>query len=1160
MASSRHAERGGRTVPSFVASAEARDDERERRRSQSRREDRHHHHHHRHHHRSRDERDFPGRRPSHREDRKEKSSSGRRERGRETRHSRPEGHEGRAKGESSRDADSTLFTADTRGDPLIWQFGANDRRRVPVYSRFREGRSVLGAESRFRFSHEGAQEFFFVAPPTDGGVPILRDKSHPLLVRAMAASAAKAPRPPAGGSADVGSFGSDFVPLRASRKRKRSSGSTDNDSDSGQLSDSTSSSSSDMDEEDDDDVDDGDDDFVASDAASEQLKHQMVELSRRVKEQPGDVDAWLELVDLQDQQRRLLGNSDLALGGSRRAPSQDEIAGVAKVKLSMLESALKGTTAVVDRERLQLAAMRERAKMDTPKQLAQRWQDLAADSPGGALGFALWRARLDFEMTSLSSFTVDGLRAFLEARLRHMEDEAKAVAAADEKNSMDTQLVEIYGQMVYVFLRATRFLYDAGFSNLATAAWQALLESTFARPSETTADTGLGAFWDSEVRRIGEDGAQGWRCFAADVTAGKDVDSLLPDGDGQVQLQVLPTIDLDRIVDGEDAEEQLSVYKAWVTVERQRAALSRLPARLTDDVDDDGYDDVFRTIVFADMESLLFTVPLRLTQSLQPLLVDAFLVFCQLPPAFATSSWIEAARNDPFLAIVYLGSDRPDADLLTDVGGRRPPDLACDGSRVAVSAELLFAQPEWFCYLPDWLRQPDGDNRAPVPPRWVANTLRQLVRSFGVENLAAYSLAVDAAVQPDHVKKAARALLKQYRTNTALYNAYALAELSRGHGDVARSVLSPAVAASAAASPPDVEAEMTLRQTWAWMELEAGHKNAAVRRLLPTDAVEASDDNDIPISPSQLLRARRAMHTEMDYGLSMGHIDRATLFAESSVLLEFLCATEDRPTAARSTSRQGNLAAALTASAAFSDEMLARGHGQTAAHERLLQWTSRVLYFHASHGPYRPAELQAPLRRFVELFPRNGLFLRLFAWIDPASASGLSRLRPDDPVRQILDTVVLTRAHDCPSSRAFAVRFAGGTSGGRGDAHAVQTAFAQALVPPDGTPTACQDSAALWQAYVHVTAVAALTARRSRGRLDRKDVLLQAFGPATALVATSAATAGAAMTPAELRAVFHTIVTEGLRVHVDLGLVLERAGQMAEQRRAAAGRGRQNDT
>ncbi|CAK7236694.1 hypothetical protein SCUCBS95973_009695 [Sporothrix curviconia] len=1083
----------------------------------------------------------------------------------------------------ARKCDGMLFSLDTRGDPLVWQFGSNDSRRVPSYDRFRRGRVVLGSGKRFTFSQEGSKTSFSIEPGSASGGSIFRDKANALLRQALQGPAnVKSKRKDAMPLSRTHAGEDDFVPLHAARKRKRGS-------DAGSKGDSGS--------DDADQTDSSEDDSDASstssndDAGAEEdnystvggeiratLQKRLSELSRRVKETPQDVDAWLDLVDLQDQQSLLLGNenADQEDAGTR---SKDEITGISTVKLSILESALQQNELPANRERLQLAVMREGSKVWPPKKLAQRWADLARDNASGSgLSFLLWKARLDFEMTSLSTLTVDGIKLFVIDRLRALEKDAAASADDAAKQA------EIYSQIIYVFLRATRFLYDAGFRDLASAAWQATLESSFARPATDVKDASLTEFWDSEIQRIGEDGSQGWQNYAAKVQAGEDAEEALLDYN--IQTYSLPCPDFAKLAElahrGEfhDMDEYRPLYEAWAVAERQRADLAKLPARVIDDIDDGGFEDVFRVAVFSDFSPLLFRIPDALLPDLKPLLVDAFLLFCQLPPAFSSSPWIETARSDPFLATTVLsggsGADKRELgldpqDAAAGSSGRRPPDLFYDGSRIVGSFHVLFSLPGWFRYLPDWLSAPKPDaSAAPVPPSWVANTLRQLVRSFGFGELAPYSLAVDAAVNPAGVKKAARALIKQYISYTALYEAYALAEVARGNSDVARSVL-----ASATTSITDVDAELPLRIAWAWIELESGQIDNAMCRLIlrssqGDESTPAGADTSRPISPAELLRLHHSLRTGMDYSLSSGLVRRATLYAQAVVLLNYLSPTSPGGRQhSRQQALQGQLSMAMNVATMFSEDMQSRGHGASSCHEAFLQSVARVIYFHASHGPYRPAELQAPLQKMVALFPQNGIFLRLFAWIDPTLTSGLARLRPDNALQKILDTVVLTRANDCPSSRAFAIRLA--LQSGHGQGHAARAEFERALGGSHGSSNynlVCQGNARLWQAFIQTTAADAMATATVTSRSDgkgirvrgvdkkmvalakevyyravracpgSKDVLLECFGPNTGLAATSSE---AGMSPSDLRAVYQTIVSKGLRVHMDLAEVQGRA-------------------
>ena len=1101
-----------------------------------------------------------------------------------------------------------LFSLDTRGDPLVWQFGSNDSRRIPSYDRFRRGRVVLGSSRKFAFSQEGSKILFGIEPDSASGGSVFREKNNPLLRRALQGTVnSKSKREDATlkrkkplkhtSKLDKAAEAEedDFVPLHA-KKRKRDS---DAGSESGSGADNSDQSATGDDDSDASSTSSGDANadeencFAVGDDSREMLQKRLSELSRRVKETPQDIDAWLDLVDLQDQQSLLLGNEN-ADQEDTRSRSKDEITGISTVKLSILESALQQNQRPSDRERLQLALMREGSKVWTSKKMAQRWTDLARENASDSgLSFLLWKARLDFEMTSLSTLTVDGIKLFITERMRALE---KAAAA-----SMDDagKRVGIYSELIYIFLRATRFLYDAGFRDLAAAAWQATLESSFARPPTDVPGASLGEFWDSEIQRIGEEGSQGWLSYAAKIEAGEDAEEALLDYN--VQKQTLPSLDFAKLAElahrGEfhDMDEFKPLYEAWVVAERQRAGLSKLPARVIDDINDGGFEDVFRVAVFSDFSTLLFRIPDELLLELKPLLVDAFLLFCRLPPAFGTSSWIETARNDPFLATIVLsrGGDAKTGGLAPDhpedtagLSGRRPPDLFYDGSRIAGTFDVLFASPGWFRCLPDWLSAstPATAEEAPVPQIWIANTLRQLVRAFGLGELAPYSLAVDAMVNPAGIKKAARALIKQYIFNTALYEAYALAEVARGNATAARSVL-----ASASSNIADAEAELPLRITWAWIELEDGQADSAVRRLIlrssqgndpsPTATDTSRQDHEQPVSPAELLRLRQTLQTGMDYSLSSGLARRAALYAQAVVLLNYLSPTsseDHRPP--QKQSQQGNIVLALAAATSFSEEMLSRGHGSSSTLEAFLQGVARVIYFHATHGPYRPADLQAPLEKMVTFFPQNGIFLRLYAWIDPTSASGLSRLRPDNPLQRILDTVVLTRDNDCPSSRAFAIRLA--LQSGHGQGHTARAEFERALGGSHGGSNynlACFGSASLWQAFVHTTAMdamatATVTARsdgkgvRVRG-VDRKmvalakevyyravracpgskDVLLEAleaFGPSTGLVATSSE---AGMSPSDLRAVYQTIVGKGLRVHMDLDEVQSRAREYLDK-------------
>jgi hypothetical protein len=187
--------------------------------------------------------------------------------------------------------------------------------------------------------------------------------------------------------------------------------------------------------------------------------------------------------------------------------------------------------------------------------------------------------------------------------------------------------------------------------------------------------------------------------------------------------------------------------------------------------------------------------------------------------------------------------------------------------------------------------------------------------------------------------------------------------------------------------------------------------------------------------------------------------------------------------------------------------------------------------------PYRPGFFREHLGRYVELFPDNTILLSLYAWRE-------ERLSIDDRVRTLLDRTVLTRAHDSPSSRVFAIRHEMAT----GNAHSTRAAFERAVEAIDGggsnDTTTSRHHTGIWIAYIRYCHGSAALRARAKDVFYRavqrcpwsKDVFLEAF-----------ATLVHDMDTAELRSVYNTLCDKGLRVHVELGDFVEQWKGRAQQ-------------
>ena len=174
-----------------------------------------------------------------------------------------------------------------------------------------------------------------------------------------------------------------------------------------------------------------------------------------------------------------------------------------------------------------------------------------------------------------------------------------------------------------------------------------------------------------------------------------------------------------------------------------------------------------------------------------------------------------------------------------------------------------------------------------------------------------------------------------------------------------------------------------------------------------------------------------------------------------------------------------------------------------------------------THRPFRRAYMIEHLTRFIDFFPRNTIFLSLFEWAD-------SNLRVIDQVRTLLHEKVLTRSQDSFSSRMFAIQH----EIQRGNANTARAAFEHAV-----SSDACKSSVPLWVCYIRFCHAQTELRPKTKDLFFRalrhcpwsKDIMMEAF-----------VTLNREMESSELRSVFNTMTSKGLRVHVDLEDFLEK--------------------
>lgn len=648
---------------------------------------------------------------------------------------------------------SDYFFIDVKGDPLIIKYGGLERSKIPAYRRYGYGR-VLGTTGRLIIHRDGARDQFSLLMPGEGSAAFkdkdgLRSRSgrarrNPLLLRARKDAEAEAD--------DDG-----YLAIGSSKKSRRLS---ESDSDAANVNTKPDYRSIEgkakanpggvLELESDSEESDSEDELPSLEQ-SNPLKWRSIQLSRRVKDHPEDTATWIELVDHQDALLKAGESLDHQL-------LENEAHSYTEIKVSMLETALVHASDPQLRLETLTYLMREGLKVWNSNTADKKWSEVFKIE--GEDNFDLWRLYLDFSMTSLASFRVENIKTLILNRI------GRVVVIPESDPSQN------FGQAIYLFLRATKFLHDAGYRELAFAAWQAMLEMTFSRPinldsTKNAMDT-FEEFWESEVPRLGEQNAVGWRKFTESP------------GDAPEPAEY----------SAPSFEETKDSYKAWANEERWQAQRASLPARTLDQGND---DDPFRVVMFSDIAPLLFLIPDDCLPQLGPQLLNGFLIFLGLPPLSSLDEWTAMALQDPFITEFrdYSSGYRREDDAQDLETDKRKPNFAPAIMRVAATPELQFSETGdgWFHSLPpaDQLTSPSAGA--------AKNMLGQLVQSrisAVQDELALYYLSLNFVQDPVTLKKLARSLLKQNPTSFALYKGYALAEHARGNSDVARTVLASA--------------------------------------------------------------------------------------------------------------------------------------------------------------------------------------------------------------------------------------------------------------------------------------------------------------------------------------------------------------------------------
>ena len=589
----------------------------------------------------------------------------------------------------------------------------------------------------------------------------------------------------------------------------------------------------------------------------------------------------------------------------------------ADIKIHMYEKALEKTRTLGDRETLLLGLMAEGAKIWELKAQSERWEQISKEHIDSLV---LWKSYLNFRQTSFGAFQYEEVRVIFVQRI-------KLLLQAAEANSSSA----IHNQLVYILLRLTIFIRESGYAELALAIWQGLLEfNFFAPPKSLTFEEKIdhfNEFWESEIPRIGEDGALGWHHFV--------------ENEGVLEAPDTMNDEEGNILNHEH------LFQSWAAAEKIRTKASRLPARTLDEV---VVDDPFRVILASDIQDFLVSFPAE-SEELQTSLLNAFFLFCRLPPLTSSTGSSKDWLNDPFIGERLLecdsawircqfssGDDEFNEEKQVDTSSV----FQVPASNFQNSPESMFGL-TWFKSIPAWRDIYGGDNGS-VQYKFLRNTLKQLLQAHYREHLAEYYLAFEWRNEPDTIKKISKSLLKQHPSSLRLYNAYAIIEWSRENREVAKGVFSAALEMGKSMPRSVHDFSILLWKSWIWAYLDADDKGSALNGLLSIESGGQEDDFESP-SPFRLLKATQHLSERRDYQLYSGDMGIAVIYAECLALLRYLSTESQHDSQSMA---QGNITAAMAVYNSFSrtltETMRDREILDTSVHELFLQSAARLLY------------------------------------------------------------------------------------------------------------------------------------------------------------------------------------------------------------------------
>lgn len=540
-----------------------------------------------------------------------------------------------------------------------------------------------------------------------------------------------------------------------------------------------------------------------------------VKLFRDTKEDPTNIDAWIQIAQHQQYLVRPGADAQALTNSERRT--------LAELRITVYEKALKHFTDVSSsgHECLVLGLLDEASVAWSTEKYMQKVRDVLETHLASA---SIWTRYLDAHQTNPIDFRFEDVKTFFVRCIRTMATGKESNGNKDGK------------MMLYLILRYTAFLLDTGYDELSIAIWQALCEYHLSRPKHLVdcEDSHVMAefeqFWESEAPRLGEIEANGWGADNGSARVSADRNLEIPNS-----ATGLP-------------------FKAFSIRENYMSDELRLPGKTMDTA---GADDPFHIVFFSDIKDVLAATAGGFGRRE---LLDALLCYSGLPPmSFDVGSVHTARRREDWRSDIFLHRGLMQRDHASKKGDNNP--RVVHDQHYQMTTNLLFSS--GFGQVPEVLKPMDrnmtGESVTDGLVVFVKRVLSTLARcSQDDDTFAEYYLAFELHYFPDEAHKVAKRLLKQRPWSPRLYNACALIESKLGRTEKASQIWSNALSMKNSFPPAAQDEFVLLWRNWIWCELDANQPKRALAHLVSFgSSTEHKGSDTTEISTLALLRIRK---------------------------------------------------------------------------------------------------------------------------------------------------------------------------------------------------------------------------------------------------------------------------------------------------------------